>query len=150
MISRVKALIPRNPQKVATTVKNELLKYLGQASEHGGRRVEEIFIRAQTVTDFSADVLEASNMGYLTLFIYEVMYEKVCLKHRAETAGDDPSRIMVDLGVIRKEHTNTLAQLVARWKPKVGPDTVSTMKVISRFIWSLTMNRLASTCCFKC
>jgi hypothetical protein len=138
--SRDKALMPRDPKKVAESVRVELLRYLEDSSEHGGRRVGEIFVRAQTITGFSTDILlDASNMGYLTLFMYEVMHEKVCLKYRAETAGEDPSRIMVDLNVIRNEHTNTLTQLVARWKPKVGPETVSGMKVIHQLICLLTM-----------
>jgi len=29
-------------------------------------------------------------MGCLTLFMYEVTHEKVCIEYRAETAGEDP------------------------------------------------------------
>jgi len=88
--------MPRDPKKVAKSVRVELLRYLEDSSAHGGRRVGEIFLRAQIITGFSTDVLlDASNMGSLTLFMYGVMHEKVCLKYRAETAREDPKARVV-------------------------------------------------------
>jgi hypothetical protein len=123
--------MPRDPDKVVQSVKNELLSYLEKATDHGGKRVGELFLRANTLTGFAESVLkDAANMGYLTLFFYEIMHEKVCIKYRAETAGDDPRRIMVDINTIHRETNNTLVQLVGRWKPGVGADTVAGMKVV--------------------
>jgi hypothetical protein len=47
-------------------------------------------------------------MGYLTLFMYQVMHEEVCLKYCAKTTGEDSSRIMVviDLNGIWNEDTD--------------------------------------------
>lgn len=70
-------------------------------------------------------------MGYLTVFIYEVMHETVCVKYRNETDRDDPNRIQNISRDLRIEHDNSLQQLVARWNPGVESSIVGSMRLSS-------------------
>lgn len=63
-----KDLIIRDIHGVVKTISKGELDYL-KRSEHGGGRVEEIFIRAQSMQEFGTKaVTETSIMGYFALF----------------------------------------------------------------------------------
>lgn len=116
--------------KVVGSLSKDLLLYLKEFN-HSGGVAAQLFARTQSLDEFTSDVLhETSHMGYLTLFIYEVMHEMVCIKYRSETDGDDPKRISISSREIRNQHNTTLRHLVGFWKPEVGESTVGAMKVI--------------------
>lgn len=106
-----------------------MLTYL-EKSDHGGGLAAQIFARTQSLGDFGAYLRDTLDMGYLTLFLYEVMHEMVCIRYRAETdGGSDPKRMLLTTADIKNEHNNTLRCLLDHWKPNVGDSTCRSMKV---------------------
>jgi len=106
-----------------------MLAYLDD-SDHGGGLAAHIFARSQSLKGFASDIIrETLDIGFLTLFVYEVMHEMICVKYRDETDGSDPKRILLSTAEIRNEHNNTLQRLLVNWKPTAGASTVSAMKV---------------------
>jgi hypothetical protein len=98
---------------------------------HSGGLAAYLFAHTQSLEGFAADVIhETSHMGYLTLFIYKVMHEMVCIKYRIATDGADPKRISMSSREIQNQHNTTLRHLVEFWKPTVKESTVCAMKVI--------------------
>lgn len=140
-----KHLMFRDITKVVQSMSRELTEYLN-SSEHGGSRMGELFVRTQSLEKFGDHVVKTTaSTGYLGLFFYEYMHEKVCIKYREETDSQHPESSLRTSRDIRGEHNKTLVQLVSHWKSRSNPSgTASAMKVVSHFILLLTVNRLAS------
>ena len=124
-------LMIRNLETVVENVGSELATYLREA-HHGGGAIEQIFARAEAMKRSARNVTGASaDMGYLTLFMYEVMHESVTMRFRADIDGDDPAKIRQSPRAVLAKHQQTLIRLVSDWKPGTEKSTVTAMKVTS-------------------
>jgi hypothetical protein len=80
--------------------------------------VKTLLFRLSHIKGFATTYVEYSqNKGYLLLFMYEMMHERICAEFRSIT--NTAETIAFNMHQLQARHNETLAYVVRSWKPKV-------------------------------
>ena len=90
--------------------------------------VKTLLFRLANLSYFDDTYIQYSkNKGYILLFIYEMMHEKIVLEYRHMT--DTAETVMLNAKMIQHRHNETLACIVAAWKPEVNHPKDNTVDI---------------------
>jgi hypothetical protein len=99
--------------------------------------VKSLFFRLSNIKSFTTTYIEYSqNKGYLLLFMYEMMHERIVAQFRSKTNTAETAAL--NMKEIQARHNETLACIVRSWKPKVKNPKDNAVDVRVSFLFKLS------------
>jgi hypothetical protein len=99
--------------------------------------VKSLFFRLSNIKSFTTTYVEYSqNKGYLLLFMYEMMHERIVAQFRSKTNTTETTAL--NMKEIQARHNETLACIVRSWKLKVKNPKDNAIDVRVSFLFKLS------------
>ena len=105
-----------------------------QPSDPDPSAVKCLFYRLLNINHFAITCVQYSlNKGYLLLFIYEMIHERIVTEFRSKTKT--AATVGLNMREIQTRHNETLTCIVRSWKPKVKNPKDNAMDVRVSFLF---------------